>query len=209
MDALDREIPLWNDRAMEKLLVCYPFSDPRVELVEGFSVYDGTIGDEPGMPHKGIDYVLRQGDTCVPFPVYAMHDGEAFQGVSDSWGTFVIVYVVIGDTRYGTVYAHLDAIDGGIAPYFLDAAKKDKNPRGTPLRSGRLLGTTGTSGLTNGIPQLHLELHAKDLGAGTTLKLDPYGVNDRASSGRYPQPGASLHGLEHAWTTDRPPLAQA
>lgn len=192
---------------MEKFLVRYPFSDPRVRLVEGFLAYDGAIGDEPGTPHKAIDYVLGEAGTYRSFEVYAMHAGEAFRGVSESWGSFVVIYLAIENIRYATVYAHLDQIDPLIAPYFLDpATKQQKNPRGTVMTAGRYLGITGTSGWTDGIPQLHLELHRQTPGNDKLQKLDPYGLNDRASSGRYPQPGHSLAGLDHAWATDLPPL---
>lgn len=190
---------------MHPLLVCYPFADQRVRLVEGFTVYDGVLKDEPGAPHKGIDYAIREGETFLPFDVFAMHDGVAIQGVSQSWGNFVALYASpLGDGRQlKTIYAHLDEIDPAMPFFGEDGLILD----GIAVKVGNKIGRTGISGSTNDIPQLHLELHEKDLEAQTPTKRDPYGVYDRASSKRYPQPGSSLQGLDHAWTSDTPPYA--
>lgn len=193
---------------MKKLLCRYPFSDKDVRLVEGFSAYDGVLGDEPGTPHRGIDYVLKNEESFVTFDVHAMHDGMAFQGKSESWGNFVIIHAEPTDGfRYSTVYAHLDDIPASIAQQFTEQdGQRVPNERGTELRAGQVIGRAGTSGWTNGIIQLHLELHVKDEATGKSQKLDPYGINDRASSGKYPQPGESLAGLNHAWIEDVPPF---
>lgn len=197
-----------SDTSMEKLLACYPFADPRIKLVEGFSAYDGAIGDEPGKPHRGIDYVLYLDGIFRSFDIYAMHDGIAFQGKSDSWGTFVLLHLERDGVRYRTVYGHLDTVDPDIAPQFIEQnGQRIVNTAGTPLQTGHWLGRAGMSGWTNHIIQLHLELHQKDLVTDHTEKLDPYGVYDQASSGKYPQPGDSLRGLTHAWMTDEPPFA--
>lgn len=50
-----------------KILQCHPFCEYPiypVELIEGFSMYDGNLGDKVGDPHKGIDFV-RRGDICT------------------------------------------------------------------------------------------------------------------------------------------------
>lgn len=189
---------------MYPLLACYPFADTRVQLVEGFAAYDGVLKDEPGTPHKGIDYVVRRGEAFLPFNVYAMHDGVALQGVSATWGNFVAIYASpLGDGRQlKTIYAHLDGINPDMPSFAKDGSALD----GMRIPMGTMLGRAGVSGSTNGIPQLHLELHEKDLQQVTT-KRDPYGVYDRASSGRYPQPGKPLHGLDHAWVSDTPSYA--
>ena len=192
---------------MEKFLENYPFSDSRVKLVEGFSAYDGVIGDTPGELHKGIDYVLVVNDVYLPFAVTSMHDGMAFHGTSETWGEFVIIYKTISNKRYSTIYAHLDAVSSKIPRQFLEEnGKRFLNENGLTMRAGEFIGTAGTTGLTNGIAQLHLELHEKDLKTGLNRKLDPYSVDDRASSGRYPQPGQSLSGLNHFWNNDQPNL---
>ena len=82
------------------------------------------------------------------------------------------------------------------------------------IRAGDKIGQSGTSGWTNGFIQLHLELHdvtdmSEDEKEHRPVKLDPYGLDDRASSGRYPRPGQALAGLDHAWTCDEPPFAIA
>lgn len=181
---------------MSGFLRNYPFSDSRARLVEGFAAYDGILNDTPGAPHRGIDYVLRLRGRYLPFDVHAMHAGRARQGCSRTWGKFVIVSAKDGDEYYDTLYAHLDAIPKTIPPLTASA------PASILLPAGAYLGRAGTSGDTKGIPQLHIELHL--LNDGQREKLDPYGVYDRASSGRYPQPGNTLAGLEHAWTTDVP-----
>ena len=187
---------------MKKFLRCYPFSDPGVRLVEGFSTYDGNLGDTPGSSHKGIDYVLRKGGRFAGFDVFAMHDGDAYQGISKSWGKFVALRVVAGRTVFTTVYAHLRLV----APHI--PLRRDKtNGLTAVVQAGDLLGRAGTTGTTRRIVQLHLELHETDT-KNDWKKIDPYGVNDRQSSGKYPQPGALLAGLPHFWISDDPPLAQ-
>ena len=190
-----------------KILSRYPFSDSRIQLVEGFSAYDGVIGDEPGATHKGIDYVLLIDGEYRSFDVFSMCEGTAFRGTSESWGEFVIVHLLSNEIRYSVVYAHLSEVESTIAPQLIERdGQSVANEQGTHVSVGQRLGLTGTSGWTNGIIQLHLELHQKELQTDVTQKLDPYGVYDRASSGRYPQPGAPLQGLEHAWVTDEPRL---
>ena len=190
---------------LPKILQRYPFSDSRIRLVEGFSAYDGVIGDEPGALHKGIDYVLQVDEEYRAFDVLSMCEGVAFRGTSESWGEFVIVHFPFNGALFSVVYAHLSEVESTIAPQFVERdGQSVANEQGTHVTVGQRLGVTGTSGWTNGIIQLHLELHQKELKTGVTQKLDPYGVYDRASSGRYPQPGVSLRGLEHAWVMDEP-----
>ena len=185
-----------------KLLECYPFklAEPPIELIEGFAAYDGNLNDAIGAPHKGIDYVCRRAGQLVPFPVYAMHAGRAIQGWSRSWGKFVRVrQIQPGGVCYDTIYAHLDEVEPAIPDI--------TNPMTTGLAvsAGGWLGVAGTTGDTKGLAQLHIELHRL---AERLLKLDPYGINDRFSSGKYPQPGQTLGGLAHYWTSDDPPFAR-
>lgn len=192
---------------MKKILKCYPFKDVAVELIEGFEAYDGNIGDEPGKPHKGIDYVLRKGDKFVGFEVFCMHDGEALQGVSKSWGNYVIVHSKASRGKIvATVYAHLRIIHQAL-PQMPEKGSKIK-PKGLKIKAGTSLGKAGITGWTNRIVQLHLELLEKDLKTGITIKFDPYGLNARFSSGRYPQPNHTLQGLKHFWVSNNPPLAR-
>lgn len=193
---------------MRTFLSNYPFSDPAVQLVEGFASYDGVLGDTPGAPHKGIDYILQMEGVPIPFTVHAMHDGVAFHGTSDSWGTFVVIHAPSkGGTRSSSIYAHLASVDPPIAPQFVEQhGQRRPNTAGTLIRAGQLLGRAGTTGWTNNIVQLHIEIHVKSM-TGDFVKVDPYGINDTASSGRYPQPGWSLKHLPHLWTTNLPPLA--
>lgn len=165
---------------MQHVLSHYPFADTRVCLVEGFSQYDSVLKDTPGDPHRGIDYVLmkgvdpvprdirtihdllRKGSVCVPFDVHAMHDGIAYQGVSTSWGNFVLMYLpsIVAGTKYRTVYAHLDDIPVEIPQHdVMRDGKSILNPVRYEMSAGRRIGRAGTSGMTNGIIQLHIELH--------------------------------------------------
>jgi murein DD-endopeptidase MepM/ murein hydrolase activator NlpD len=186
-----------------KVLECYPFADSSIRLVEGFSVYDGVLGDEPGTPHKGVDYILRVSQEYRPFDVYAAHPGIAFRGQSETWGGFVAIYgKAINDKQPITIYAHLDCIESSIPEF----SKEGKNKAGLVVLPGKYLGLTGTTGRTNSIPQLHFEMHLKDLKTGTREKVDPYGIYDRASSGKYSQPGEKLNG-KHYWHVDQPSLA--
>lgn len=185
---------------MIPFLVCYPFSLPSIMLAEGFSAYDGVLGDAPNTPHKGIDYVFQDGTgTYFSFAVFAMHDGFASQGTSESWGNFVAIHASPSahGMRFASIYAHLSEIPSTIL--------KDEKAW---IRAGSFLGQAGTSGWAHGIPQLHLEIHASQEGTEDFKKIDPYGLYERYSSGRYRQPGHSLQGLPHLWTSDMPPLVR-
>jgi murein DD-endopeptidase MepM/ murein hydrolase activator NlpD len=193
---------------MHKLLQFYPFSDPRIRIAEGFAAYDGNLNDPVGALHRGIDYVLNVNGHYLPFNVFAMHDGRAYRGTSQTWGSFVAIQheVPRAHVRFDTVYAHLDEVDESI-PVLEDTDKENRSIGARKeVRSGDRVGRAGTTGSTNDIVQLHVELHRKDLESGEWEKLDPYGVYDRFSSGKYPQPGESLKGFDHAWASDRPPL---
>src|SRR5437870_10703525 len=100
---------------MQKFLLNYPFSDSTIQLVEGFAAYDGVLNDPIGAPHKGIDYV-KKGEVLLGFEVFAMHDGLAYQGLSESWGKFVSVRTVVESIAYDTIYAHLSHVDETIPP---------------------------------------------------------------------------------------------
>jgi murein DD-endopeptidase MepM/ murein hydrolase activator NlpD len=208
MPSADSRLSFCYTVHMYKLLHIYPFSDEYVRLVEGFAAYDGTLGDPPGAPHRGIDYVLERNGDYLPFDIFAMHDGRAYRGMSQSWGSFVVIQHEIprDQVRFDTVYAHLDELDERI-PVLDDKREHQSIGARKEVRVGSWIGKTGTSGTTNDIVQLHVELHRKDLQTGAWEKLDPYGLYERFSSGRYLQPSASLRGLDHAWTSDEPPLA--
>lgn len=204
-----RRFPFLKNLPFEKL-------EPAVALVEGFSAYEGILGDTPGDVHRGIDYARMAGDKFLPFDIFSMHDGTAMQGESKTWGNFVIVrYEQSPTLRYYTIYAHLT----DIPERFPDLRTVRAGEwRGVPVAAGEFLGRAGVSGNTNGITQLHLELQEEDLatpsnGTGRWLKLDPYGIYGQA--GAYPQTGEMLAGLKHYWTSDgpayrpgRPPLAR-
>lgn len=188
-----------------KILECYPFklTDPTVELIEGFSEYDGNLKDKPGDLHNGIDYVRRKGDKFVSFEVYSCHDGETHQGLSKTWGKFVTIKKMISkNLRYYTIYAHLSKVNPNIP--LLPENKDRERPKGLKVRSGFLLGRSGITGRTNRLIQLHFELHK--IKGDKREKIDPYGLNLRFSSGKYPQPGQSLSKLSHYWTSNNPLL---
>ena len=191
----------------DAFLQCYPFWSTHASLAEGFSDYDGALGDEPGAPHKGIDYIVRAGGAFMSFDVCAMHDGMAYQGVSDSWGNFVYLMTrPNGDgIIYATVYAHLDGMPSEIPLY-----TGDEGISLPWIEAKTQIGRAGTSGDTKGRHQLHIELHTRGASRrrdSSITKIDPYGLNDRASSGRYPKPGSSLKGLDHFWTSNLPSFA--
>lgn len=188
-----------------KILKCYPFKDKRIRLVEGFKVYDGYLGDKKGVAHKGIDYVLESEEgRFTTFDVFSAHDGEVFQGRSKrGWGRFVIIYKELKKRRFVTVYAHLAMVHPQI-PSFSQRIKDKKE--GFVINEGRFLGKAGITGWTKRKIQLHFELQIENK-QGEWIKIDPYGVDDVVSSRRYPQPGHSLRGLEHFWTTDNPHFA--
>ncbi|MBI3114895.1 MAG: hypothetical protein HYZ09_00155 [Candidatus Kerfeldbacteria bacterium] len=191
---------------VQRFLVCYPFRDERIRLVEGFAAYDGVLGDLRGDPHKGIDYVLPHGGRFRSFDVCSMHRGAAVQGRSRTWGRYVLVYAKVGGAYVRTVSAHLRTVAAAIP-------LTPKNPpagwieeHACLIPAGYPLGRAGATGKTHRIIQLHLELHRREED-GAWEKLDPYGLNDRASSGRYPQPGEPLTRLPHLWQSDSPPFA--
>lgn len=187
-----------------QLLTHYPFKDIGIELIEGFSVYDGHLLDTPNTPHKGIDYVLRKNNEFESFDVFAMHYGQAYQGLSNTWGAFVCIHYpdALENHRYSTIYAHLKAIPKHI-PFL------NPNHQITPenILAGEYIGKASTSGLTNNIIQLHIELHQKNLVTNITTKCDPYGIYDHRDSEKYPQPGLSLEHKPHFWISDFPTFA--
>jgi len=190
---------------MEKFLKCYPFKDQRIKLVEGFRAYDGYLGDKKGAVHKGIDYVLElEKGRFITFDVFSAHDGEVFQSWSKrGWGKFVVIYKKIKKRRFITIYAHLAIVHPQIPS--LNQRIKDKKENFV-INEGKFLGKAGVTGWAKGRIQLHFELQIENR-RGEWIKIDPYGLDDVASSGKYPQPGQSLSGLEHFWTSDRPPFA--
>jgi len=194
----------------EKILTNYPFAklEPPIKLVEGLGGYDGTIGDEPGGEHKGIDYVRKVDGEYVSFDVYATNDGEAFWGISDKgWGYFVNLRMVVGDTRFETIYVHLEpsSINPKIPQIPTDGGKIDF----VRLKAGERIGKAGNTGNTGKykIIQLHFEMQRKDLKTNERTVIDPYGLYAKVSSGKYPQPGESLKGLDHYFVSDEPEFA--
>lgn len=182
-----------------RLLENYPFKRVGVTIAEGFSAYDGTLGDIAGAPHGGIDYVLNKSGEHASFEVFTMYEGAAQFGVSNSLGKYFIISTVVGDCQYDTVYAHLDNITEDLQKYAIIQGDRDFIiPARYPL------GWAGKTGLAHNIRQLHLELYQKNLKTGAKRKLDPYGLYDKLSSGRYRQPGQTLRNLDHYWTTDEP-----
>lgn len=193
----------------EKILENYPFEklNPPIILVEGLGGYDGVIGDEPGAEHKGIDYVLKTGEEYASFHVYATHEGEAFFGESEKgWGTFVNLRKTTpnGKIRFESLYVHLDTVNPKIPKLTPDGTERQY----IHLQAGEYLGTAGNTGNTGKykIIQLHFELQRKDLETNERKVIDPYGVYEKVSSGKYPQPGHLLTGLDHYFSTDNPGL---
>ena len=187
---------------MIKFLECYPFKHIGLKIAEGFSAYDGNLGDMAGESHFGIDYVLKKNGEFISFEVYSMFEGALSFGVSASLGKFFTISRQIGDFRYDLIYAHLDHINEDLQKYELIRGEMD-----FIVPSRYFLGWSSATGLTHGIRQLHIELHGKNLVTGEKNKLDPYGVYDRLSSGKYRQPGQTLAGLNHLWISDEPEFA--
>lgn len=213
------------------ILINWPFAktEPPVKITEGW-IYRGSIGDVKGDMHKAVDFVCqKENGEYIPFDIYSMHDGVAFQSEVESWGPFVLIRKQIDKTHWiDTLYGHLDNIpssipklekseDGGAI--FPEEAPADKKPVGFPIKAGTLIGTAGNKGWTHGIIHLHFELQihvpeTESLGLG---KRDPFGIYDYESreiepgttKEFYPQPGSSLKGLPHYFTSDDPPFANA
>jgi murein DD-endopeptidase MepM/ murein hydrolase activator NlpD len=182
-----------------RFLESYPFKNIGVTIAEGFSAYDGNLRDVPGRVHNAIDYVLKKSGEFVSFEVFSMYEGHVKFGVSESWGKYFIITKILEDVQYDTVYAHLDNIPDDIQKYAIIQGDKD-----FIIPAQYCLGMAGKTGDTKSIRQLHIELHEKNLKTGLRKKLDPYGIYDRLSSGKYPQPGALLTGPDHYWISDEP-----
>ncbi len=182
-----------------RLLECYPFKQIGVTIAEGFSAYDGTLRDVPGKFHGGIDYVLKKSDEFASFEVFSMYEGDVRFGVSNQWGKFFIISKQIGECRYDTIYAHLDHINEDLQKYAIIQGDKD-----FVVPEKYFLGLSGTTGNTKSIRQLHIELHEKNLRTGKRTQIDPYGIYDRASSLKYPDPGKPLSPHAHVWREDLP-----
>lgn len=204
----------------EKVLGAYPFEDLGVRLVEGW-IYDGTIGDTPGKLHRAVDYVRRTKEgEFLPFAIYSMMEGEAYQNENitpdgGGWGKYVKVIRMVGPGKAMILtFAHLDKVNDSIP---LAVAGAIEPGPVFPVQEGDFLGIAGTTGDTRGSAgnlegqiQLHLILWRVEKKGNdwVPLAVDPYGIESRLSSGKYPQPGQSLAGLNHYFLTDNPSFAK-
>jgi len=209
-----------------KVLEYYPFEllNPSVELVEGFKAYDGVLGDKKGDLHNGIDYARKDANgKFVTFNVFSTHKGHVFQGISktrkgiNGWGKFVVVRKEINvfskkgnlNYRLDTIYAHLKEVakirinNKELTIPFFPKTEKETLKR-VFIPAGKFLGIAGITGKTNRKIQLHFELHIKNLKTKERYKIDPYGVYNMASSGKYPKPGKSLAKIDHYWYSNNP-----
>ncbi len=85
--------------------------------------------------HKGMDI-----SNSIGTPVLASAEGNARTGVSESFGTYVLLEHGNG---YSTIYAHLQSV------IITD---------NEPIHRGQIIGYLGNSGLSTG-PHLHYEVH--------------------------------------------------
>ena len=190
-------------KVTESVLENYPFAleNPPVSIIEGFEAYDGYLLDKPGDFHWAIDYVKNDNGNFLPFPVYSAHGGTAFQGYGKTWGKFVVVKIRDENGNgYNTLYSHLENV-----PTYLPYMNTDiDNSKGVEIKAKTYIGDAGKSGNTKGINQLHFELHKVSGEDKRTVRIDPYGLYLRFSSGKYLQPGTTLFGLEHYWMDNNP-----
>ncbi len=186
-----------------KFLQRYPFRNPAIELVEGFSVYDGNLDDQVGARHSGIDYALPQGESFIPFDVYAMHPGYAAQGSSPSWGKYVIIFFPEkqGGHEYATLYSHLEGVPSNLPWYKVGGNYLNYSFMDT----GTLLGHASTTGDTKNNPQLHIEIHDYDT-EYQRVKRDIYHIYDRLSSGKYPKVGEVFTYDSHHFMSNYPDI---
>lgn len=135
-----------------------------------------------------------------------MHDGIAFQGFGKTWGKFVVIRKrdPAKQIGYNTLYSHLDNIPKNI-PFMTSDID---NSKGIFITSNTYIGDASTTGNTKGINQLHLEFHQVNTKNKSTLRIDPYGIYRRLSSGLYPIPGLSLKKLPHYFYSDLPKFAK-
>ena len=194
-------------KTTEGVLGNYPFAleNPPVTIAEGFEAYDGYLLDKPGDLHWAIDYVKNDNGKFLPFAVYSSHKGVAFQGYGKTWGKFVVVKIRDENGNgYNTLYSHLENV-----PMHLPFMNSDiDSSKGVEIEAMTYIGDAGKTGNTKGLNQLHFELHKVNGGANgeskNTVRIDPYGLYLRYSSGKYPQPGTALFGLEHYWRGNNP-----
>jgi hypothetical protein len=184
---------------MLSLLENYPFKNIGIEVAEGFVVSKNNPRSALGGLPNGIDYILKKQEEYVSFEVFSMYEGHIRFGVSQKWGKFFVISKTLGSFQYDTVYAHLDFINEDIQKYAIIHGDMD-----FIIPGKYFLGMCGKTGDTKKIRQLHIELHEKNVLTGERKKLDPYGIYDRLSSGKYPKPGELLNKLPHAWVEDYP-----
>lgn len=193
-----------DSRFYAKYLDNYPFNkEDGIQIAEAYSEYDGNLLDKKGDIHWGIDYVKRVNGEYLSFPVYSSHSGTAVKGYGKDWGNFVVIrFRDKNGIGFNTLYSHLKDIPKSI-PYYISDFNNDV---GIEVKTADFIGNAGNTGNAKGINQLHLELHV--VSGGSIYRVDPYGVYDRLSSGKYRQPGQSLIGLRHYWSDNWPNFAK-
>ncbi len=182
-----------------RLLENYPFKNIGVTIAEGFSVCDGNLGDLPGKSHEAIDYALNKNGEYASFEVYSMFEGDVEFGVSQELGKYFIVSTQRGDFLYSCVYGNLDNINVDLQKYAIIQGDRD-----FMVPAKYFLGWSSTTGYSKKNRHLHIAVYEKNLVTGQRKKIDPYGMYDRLSSGRYVQPGKKLFGDSHVWTSSEP-----
>jgi murein DD-endopeptidase MepM/ murein hydrolase activator NlpD len=109
-------------------------------LTNTFGMVRKTASNQP-RPHQGWDLEAASGT-----PVYAVADGEARYGLSQSYGHTVTLKFSYKDKTYYAFYAHLAPM---CSPMFADRS----------VQEGTVLGYTGMSGNAAGIPAEEAHLH--------------------------------------------------
>jgi len=157
-----------------------PFEDAPVVIQAGWKYAGGSA-------HRGIDYELARGH-----PVLAAADGIAMasrqphQTSGQSYGRFVL----INQTGFSTLYAHLDSV--AVKEFPPDERFNSDFLSWTMVKKGDVIGFAGDDESPTGV-HLHFEVAVNSLGTygeHVTGKTDPYAIFDLPSF--YPPSGVDF-----------------
>ena len=129
------------------------------------SLLAGSVGEiRSSHFHTGLDIAVQTNTK-----VYASAEGYVSRIKVSAYGYGKVLYITHPLTKHQTVYAHLNAFEGKIADYIINAQYKEESfdielfpePDELPVKKGELIAFSGNTGASGG-PHLHYEIRTLD-----------------------------------------------